>query len=208
MKKLIALIISFLIAMALRGQGLKEHKVAAVNQTAIQFNDSAVAIISQPYDSFNYSIALSLLETAIRIDSNFYVAYWNKLSVESQLRKYKQAIETGMKLIAFNPREPQFYGLVGSWYFRIGDSVSSTKYYNQAVILYDQALDTIDTNKIEFKLFKVNRAAILIMLNRSEEAHEILRQMQNIETDEVIKNLIEMVLDKTPQQIYDYLNKY
>jgi tetratricopeptide (TPR) repeat protein len=73
----------------------KRREKISFNLKAKQLNDSAARIAM---DSENYIKAIALVNEAIKLDSNYYPAYTNKLSFLLALKRYNEALPTAKKI--------------------------------------------------------------------------------------------------------------
>src|SRR4051794_18718285 len=78
-----------------------------VNPKARQLNDSAMTLTRSLKDE-DYQKAIMLFDQAIEIDSNYTLAYWNKLSFQTQLKQYDKAIQTAKQLTTLS-KSPYYY---------------------------------------------------------------------------------------------------
>src|SRR5512141_1191163 len=80
-------------------------KKVTVDPRARKLNDSAMLIVMQEQ---NYEKALSLLDQATEIDSNYLTAYSNKISLNLELKQYDQALNAAFKLQEKKPNNPDY----------------------------------------------------------------------------------------------------
>src|SRR5438874_10351933 len=120
--------------------GQQKAQKPKVNPQAKRLNDSAIQTMINTSD---YEKGIALLDQAIAIDSNYYVAYNNKLSFQLMMKKYEEALPTLKNLNRLRPADPQFYFTTGILYEQLGDTIISQKYFTDAGIYYDKILDTM-----------------------------------------------------------------
>src|SRR5204863_9405110 len=122
-----------------------------VNPKAKQLNDSAIAMTRYMKDEDSKK-AILLLDQAIKIDSNYFTAYWNKLAIQSDIKQYDKAIETGKQILKLN-KSPYYYLLIATFYYRLGDTTSANNYFKKTSALCDTVLDTMSTkNKTTYEV--------------------------------------------------------
>jgi tetratricopeptide (TPR) repeat protein len=107
-----------------------------INPYAIKLNDSAARMTFQMTDS-GYQKAILLLDQATAIDSNYFLAYYNKLIFQSQLGQYDKALATSKNLIRIRPGAPDLHLTSGALYEKIGDTVSAKYNFEEALSLYN-----------------------------------------------------------------------
>ena len=143
------LILLLFFGLAACGQQVKKY---IPNKKARELNDSASRLIrNNPLDSI-YEKAIALLNKATEIDSNYYNAYSSKLSLQWMLKKYDNALETAKHLKNLRLNSPDSYVTVGLLYEKLGDTISSYKYFSIAIAKYDNILDTMS---IKNKMYNV-----------------------------------------------------
>ena len=103
-----------------------------IDNKAIELNNKAVRAISENFDSLDY--ALKLLGESIHVDSNYYVAYQNKVNYEKDLERYDFGIGTIRAFIRRFPDNPSSYLMLGLRQEKKGN-------LDEAKISYRKALD-------------------------------------------------------------------
>ena len=150
--------------------------------------------------------AILLFDEAIKIDSNYFTAYWNKLSLQSQLKQYDKAVETGKQILKIN-RAPYYYFLIATFYYRLGDTTSATDYFKKTLTLCDTVLDTMSTkNKATYEVVIMNKGVSLIFLGRQEEGNKVLKQFYDSQTDSTYKMWTGAFMNKTKEEILKVLD--
>lgn len=155
-------------------------KHSKYNREAIELNDSAVAIQMKQglsYEKQSLNDAIALYDKAITIDSTYFLAYFNKFLLQTQIQHYNEAIETGKKAIKMRPNDGTLKMLLGETYERMGDTITSKKLYNNALLDFD---DELKKDSVDSKLYKnaqYNKACDLIILHEKEKADGILKEL-------------------------------
>ena len=120
----------------------ESNETPKVNEEAMLYCDSAM-VLSSAEGVTGYQNAIILLDKATSIDSNYYLAYWNKLRLLSELKQYDKALVAAKHLIRANPTNPDIYVTIGTLYERLEDTVSANKYYINGLELSNKYLDTM-----------------------------------------------------------------
>ena len=131
------------------------------------------------YDDTLYEKAIGLLDKAIQIDSNYSIAYFNKFNFQGRLKKYQDALSTGKELIRLYSNDGTITYVVGLACERTGDTLSAGKYYEKALAQHEKVLATMDTSDRRYSSIGSAKACDLFMLGRTEEAHNIWRELYN-----------------------------
>jgi tetratricopeptide (TPR) repeat protein len=196
----------FLFTLVACGQKNSETKKDIVDPKAKQFNDSAVALIRSMKDEDSQK-AILLLDEAIKIDSTYFTAYWNKLSLQSQLKQYDRAIETGKQILKLNKISPYYYFIIATFYYRIGDTISANNYFKKTLAVCDIVLDTMSLkNRATYEVVIMNKGVSLIFLGQQEEGNKILKQFYDSQTDTTYRMWTAAFMNKTKEEILNVLD--
>jgi len=173
------------------------HSQRRVNPEAIKLNNQALNLVLNSGGQENDQIfekAIALLNQAIKIDSNYSIAYLNKFTDQNELKKYSDAIITGRQLISLRPNNVNIKLMIGEDFEKVGDTVASLNYYNEALSGYNKILDTMSVNNKAYNSFLSSRAINLILLNKQKEGYAILNTMAATETDPNLKQMYQQYL--------------
>ena len=146
----------------------------SINSQARQLNDSALSIVRNTQD---FAKAITLLDQATKIDSNYYLAFWNKISFQSELKQFDNALVTAKNLNRIKPESPDYFFIDGLIYDKIHDTISSQKYFIKAEVCYDKILDTMNKASKEYDNFLMNKAVNLILIGQQQKGNNILEQL-------------------------------
>ena len=180
------------------GQKSAENKT---NPAAIELNNKAMLLVPYLENSDSSRKALTLLEKATTIDSNYFMGYFNKLTFLSQLNQLDKAIETINKLIELKPGAHDLYLYGGFFYERTGDTISSKTYFQKSLEICNQVLDTMSNNNTDYTMLVINKATNLIMLGEERKANESLKNLYDLQTDEAMKEEIKSLMNKTRKEL-------
>lgn len=169
------------------------------NPEAIKLNDSAFRMVSHalPTDSTIYKNAIALLNRAIKIDSNYLIAWWSKFSYQNELKDYKGALSTAKKLLLLNPDNVTIISITGQAYEKAGDSLSAVKYYKNALSRYNKILDTMSAKNDAYKSMVTSKAITLILLNQQKQSHDMMQVIYEKETDSLYKSFYRDIMNYT-----------
>ncbi|WP_073402499.1 tetratricopeptide repeat protein [Mucilaginibacter sp. OK098] len=163
-----------------------------INPLSIKLNDSAMQLVMHfGTDDKSVVNGINLLDKAIRIDSNYVTAYWNKFSFQNQLKQYNEALETVKHLLKLRPNDALIIALTGLAYEKTGDTISAAKCYKNALSNYDKILDTMNLKNKSYCGLATGKAMILKLLNKNEQSDAYLKGLLQTETDPVNKQLYE-----------------
>ena len=194
-----------LVALYSCGQKPVKHKV---DPAAVQLNNQAMTMVRHIDNPDSSKKAISLLDQATKIDSNYFLGYSNKLMFFFQLKQFDKLIQTNNKLILLRPSAHDLYLTGGMFYEQIGDTVSANRYFNKSLTICNAVLDTMNNKNRDFVMLTTNQAINLIMLNDSAKANNILKvlydnQPDNPQFDNVEKKYIQSLMNKNKKDLVD-----
>jgi tetratricopeptide (TPR) repeat protein len=198
--KILSILFFFIIFIACSQN--QQAKKYIPNPKAKQLADSAAMVLMYTNDKEK---AIALLDQAIQIDSNYYLAYANKLGFQASLNRFNDALVTAKNLIRIKPQSPDAHTAVGMIYWKTGDSVSAINHFTKASTLFDKILDTMSKSNKYYESALMNKAFNFILLGQQEKGNEILRELYNKQTDEDQKKMYEQFLNKSRKEIIDDL---
>lgn len=167
---------------------------------AIRLNDSAMKVIVQRKD---YSEAISLLNQATQIDSDYYLGFANKLYFQLEEKQFDSALKTAKNLSRIKPGAPDYYVIIGVLNDLTGDSVSANKFYSEASTRYNAILDTMSSSNKEFDILSMNKAINLVLIGQQQRGNEILIKLYKKQNDSNYKELIASFMNKSKKKIME-----
>jgi len=197
-----------LIALYSCGQKSTKYKP---NPAAIQLNNQAMTLVTHIDNPDSSRKAISLLNKATTIDSNYVLGYSNKLMFYCQLKQFDKAILTINKIISLRPNNHYTYLIGGLLYEKVGDTVFSKTYFTKSLTLCNAILDTMNIKNRDYVFMTINQAINLKMLNDSTKANKILKdlydnQPNNPEYDNAEKKYIQSIMNKSKKDLIDFMN--
>jgi tetratricopeptide (TPR) repeat protein len=202
MKKIIFFLFLPLIFLFSCNSSVDNSKGDSVSNDAVKWNDSALSNYFYKDDSLTLVKKIALLDKATQIDSNFYIAYCNKLAFQNEAKQYVQALKTVKEIIRLSPATPDFYGTAGLLYERTGDSVNSAKYYSIAIERFNKVLDTVPAGSKNYYQYLSTKALTLIF-SGNKEGYTILDSISKNENDSMAAKFASMYMTKTKEEILD-----
>ncbi len=149
-----------------------------IDKKAAQLNEEALNL----YQNFilnkdSVLKAITLLDKAIEIEPNYFVAFHNKIAFQIKLGQVEEAINTCKRIEKLRPNSEETKVMIGILHYSNGDTISANKKYNEANLLCQKKLDTLSNESEEEFRIKTNKAIVLKFLNREKEANEIFRSV-------------------------------
>jgi tetratricopeptide (TPR) repeat protein len=156
-----------------------------VNPEARKLNDSAVFLAMNAIQNRDNALAkaIGLLDKAIQIDSDYYVAYQNRFSFQTDLKQYSAALESAKHMLKKYPNDVTILMVTGEAYERAGDKFSAILCYNKALSGYYKILDTMSVKNKNYPGFAMGKATILKLLDKKEQSDTYLKELLQNDTD-------------------------
>jgi len=192
--------ITIFVLIALYSCGQKPAKYK-VNPAAVDLNNRAMTLVRFIDNADSSQKAISLLDNATSIDSNYFLGHYNKLMFFNQLKEFDKAVLTINKLIQLRPFAHDLYLTGGILYERIGDTISSKKYFEKSLTICNTVLDTMNKTNRDYEMLVGNKAVNLIMLGDEIKANELLKQLHDSQTDEDLRKKTLTMMKKSKKQL-------
>ena len=157
---------------------------------AIKLNNETIKLAQYIHNSDSCRKALKLLDSATKIDDQYFLGHFNKLMFLSQLQEYDKAIATINKLITLKPLAHDLHLMAGIFYLKQKDTISATKHLNLSLNICNQVLDTMSSTNNNYLLFSLDKAECLFMLEREDDANNYLNALTAKQTDSTLKQAI------------------
>jgi tetratricopeptide (TPR) repeat protein len=200
MKTLNFLTAFILIGLCSCGQSTTKHKV---DPAAVQLNNQAMKLVAFIDNKDSSRKAISLLDKATAIDSNYFLGFYNKLMFYNQLKELDKAVLTVNKLIQLRPTAHDLYLTGGVLYERLGDTVSSNTYFQKSLAICNNVLDTMSAKNRDYEMLVGNKAINLIMLCDDAGANELLKKLYDSQTDEELKKWTASLMNKNKKELLE-----
>lgn len=179
-------LIFFLLSLSGCGQKNVSHQT---NSKSADLNYKAMSLAKFISSIDSAQKAIILLDSATAIDSNNYLAYFNKLMFLNKLKQYHKAIITTNNLIRLRPNAHDIYIIGGIFCEKINDTISSKNYFQKSLNICNITLDTMSIENSDYELITMNRAVNLIMLNKNAEANSVLQKLSETQTNEDMRKI-------------------
>jgi tetratricopeptide (TPR) repeat protein len=147
------------------------------NPIAIKLNDSAVALLMS-FDTVKIITGIKLLDSAIMLQPDYDIAYWNKISLQTHIGLKDDALKTSFQYERIRPQSTYIKMTIGVILDSKGDSIEAKKKYLEAEKIYSQILDTINTKSKDYNMLMMDMAINLKLLKNDSKANEILKSIK------------------------------
>ena len=175
------------------------------DKTAVQLNDSAMRLAMHSINDSSYQKVILLLDKATAIDTNYFIAYFNKLSYQFKLKQYNKALETAKHINSIRPNFVDQYVTVGILYEKTGDTITAKKYYDIALNKFNKILDTMSINNKNYDMLSMGKGIDLILAGQQISGNEILKQLYNNPIDDIFKEFVSSYVNKSRGEVFENL---
>ena len=195
-------IIIFYFSLLACGQKSNRH---TANPVAVRLNNRAMEAFPYIKNKDSADKIIILLDSATALDSNYFIGYYNKQMVLSQLKLYDRSTVALQNLIRLRPNANDLFLNGGILYEAIGDTGTSRIYFRKSLIICKSILDTMNVNNRDYATLGINMALNLIMLGQEKEGNGLLAKVYEGETDSSVKELTKSYIKKSKRELIDML---
>lgn len=149
--------------------------------------------------------ALLYLDSATAIDNNCFLCYYNKLMFLYSLKRYDKAVETMNECIRIKPLAHDLYTTGGILYEKIGDTVSSRKYFQKSLTILNPVLDTMKVQNMNYEMLISNKAINLIMLGDNKTGNDLLKGIADRQQEPELKEMTLSFMNKSKKELVDMM---
>jgi tetratricopeptide (TPR) repeat protein len=144
--------------------------------------------------------AVLYLDSATTIDKNCFQCYYNKLMFLYSLKQYNKATETINECIRIRPNAHDLYLTGGILYEKVGDTISSRKYFKKSLTILNPVLDTMNVNDLNYEMLSTNKAINLIMLDDHKAGNDLLKLISESQQEPELKGLTLSLMNKSKKE--------
>lgn len=161
--------------------GILSNRIIYRNETlydakAVELNNRGGNIIlSAPEE------ALDLFNQALEIEPDLPMALLNSANIYIKLHEFEKAKQRLRKLTEIRPEEPEYWRILGLIYDLESNAQSATKMYEKSFQLYEDKLDTNDSEKLY--IVKLNLASLYVLTGNVEKGRELYDDLKEENPD-------------------------
>jgi tetratricopeptide (TPR) repeat protein len=178
-----------------------KHKT---DSAAVNLNNRAISLSRYIHDQDSCKKAITLLDSATSIDSNYFLGYYNKLMFLNQLRQYDKAIAAVNHLIRIRPGINDLYLTGGMLFDKTGDTLTARLYFEKTLAICNTVLDTMNRKNRDYDILRMNKGISLVMLGQQKTGNQILEHLYDGPTD-IPKELISTFINKSQSEILEQI---
>ena len=191
-----------LIALYSCGQNTAKRKV---DPSVTILSNKIIPLVSHLNNPDSCKQALLYLDSATKIDSDCFLCYYNKLMFLYSLKQFDRAVETMNDCIRIKPWAYDLYLTGGILNEKIGDTISSKKYFQKSLTIINSVLDTMKARNLDYEVLISSKAIDLIMLNDNKSGNELLTLIANRQQESELKDMALSYMNKSKKELVDML---
>jgi len=191
-----------LIALYSCGQNTAKRKV---DPKVTALSNKIIPLVSYIDNPDSCKQALLYLDSATKIDNNCFLCYHNKLMFLYSLKRFNKAVETINECLRISPSAHDLYMTGGILYEKIGDTISSKKYFNKSLTILNSVLDTMKVQGITYEMLVNNKAINLIMLDDNKAGNDLLKSLAAKQQEPELKEMTLSFMNKTKKELVDMM---
>jgi len=184
------------------GQNTAKRKV---NPAVTIFSNKIIPLVNHIYNPDSCKQALLYLDSATAIDNNCFQCYYNKLMFLYSLKRFDKSVETMNECIRIKPLAHDLYTTGGILYEKIGDTVSSRKYFQKSLTILNPVLDTMKVQNMNYEMLVSNKAINLIMLGDNKTGNDLLKGIADRQQEPELKEMTLSYMNKSKKELVDML---
>ena len=184
------------------GQNTAKQKV---NPKVTILSNKIIPLVNYMDNPDSCKQAILYLDSATAIDNNCFQCYYNKLMFLYSLKRFDKAVETINECIRIKPFGHDLYTTGGILYEKIGDTISSRKYFQESMTILNPVLDTMQVQNINYEMLVSNKAINLIMLGDNKTGNDLLKAIANRQQEPELKEMTLFFMNKSKKELVDIL---
>ena len=118
-------------------------------------------------------------------------------------KQFDKAIVTINQCIRLEPSAHDLYLTGGILYEKVGDSISSKKYFEKSLTIVNQVLDTMNVEHLDYEMLVSNKAINLIMLGNNKEGHDLLLLVADRQQELESKRMSLSLMNKNKKELVE-----
>ena len=121
------------------------------------------------------------------------------------LKQFDKAITTINNCIRISPSAHDLYLTGGILYEKVGDTISSKKYFKKSLAILNSVLDTMKVQNTNYEMLVSNKAINLKMLNDNKRGNDLIKAIANKQQEPELKELTLSYINKGKKEMVDMM---
>ena len=184
------------------GQNTSKRKV---DPSVTILSNKIIPLVNHLNNPDSCKQALLYLDSATKIDNNCFLCYYNKLMFLYSLKQFDKAVETMNECIRIKPSAHDLYLTGGILYEKVGDTISSKKYFQKSLTILNSVLDTMKARNLNYEVLVSNKAVNLIMLDDNKSGNELLKVIADRQQEPELKEMTLSYMNKSKKELVNMM---
>ena len=184
------------------GQNTAKRKV---DPSVTILSNKIITLVNHLENPDSCKQALLYLDSATAIDNNCFLCYYNKLMFLYSLKRFDKAVETMNECIRIKPMAHDLYTTGGILYEKIGDTISSRKYFQKSLTILKPVLDTMNIHDLNYEMLITNKAINLIMLGDNKTGHDLLKSISDRQKEPELRDFTLSFMNKSKKELVEMM---
>jgi tetratricopeptide (TPR) repeat protein len=191
-----------LIALNSCGQSTSRQNV---DPRAVILSNKIIPLVNHIDNPDSCKQALLYLDSATKIDTNCFLCYYNKLMFFYSLREFSKAVETINHCIRIEPSAHDLHLTGGILYEKVGDTISSKKYFEKSLTILNSVLDTMKVQNMNYEMLVINKAINAIMLADNKTANDLFTALAGKRQEPELRQVILSFMNKNKKELVEMM---
>jgi hypothetical protein len=187
-----------------RQKQTKQQLRHRVDHRAISLNNQIILLANYKDNADSCKKALSLLDSATKIDDSCFSCYFNKLIFLNFSEQPEKSLSITNRLIGLKPYSASLYLMRGGFYERMRDTIAAKKDFQKSLEICETVLDTMSSKNGSYDAIFLDKALSLIMLEEKEQGNQLLKQLGDKQKDQYLKEYYSSFINKSKTELLTF----
>jgi tetratricopeptide (TPR) repeat protein len=184
------------------GQDTSKRKV---DPSVATLNNKIIPLVHHLNNPDSCKQALLYLDSATKVDNNCFLCHFNKLMFLYSLKQFDKAVETISECIRIKPFAYDLYLIGGILNEKVGDTISSKKYFQKSLTILNPALDTMSVHNLNYEILVSAKAINLIMLGDNKAGNDLLKSIADSQQKSELNEWPLYYMNKNKKEIIEMM---
>ena len=121
------------------------------------------------------------------------------------LKQFDNAVETMNECIRIKPSAHDLYLTGGILYEKVGDTISSRKYFQKSLTILTPVLDTMKVKDMNYEMLISNKAINLIMLGDNKAGNDLLKAIADRQREPELREFTLSFMNKSKKELVEMM---
>jgi tetratricopeptide (TPR) repeat protein len=121
------------------------------------------------------------------------------------LKQFDKAVSSINNCIRLRPKAHDLHLIGGILYEKMGDTISSYKYFQKSLAILSSVLDTMNIQNLSYEMLESNKAINLIMLGDYKTGNDLLKSIYNRQKEPELKAMTLSFMNKSKKELLEIM---